>query len=48
MPEERLKEKMAVAPCAGAWIETEVKVVIIAGSHVAPCAGAWIETAILQ
>ena len=34
----------AVAPCAGAWIETMSKRPLDTSAHVAPCAGAWIET----
>ena len=33
-----------VAPCAGAWIETQPSAVGSWGICVAPCAGAWIET----
>ena len=33
-----------VAPCVGAWIETEKKLEALDPSAVAPCVGAWIET----
>jgi len=36
--------KQPVAPRAGAWIETVIKVYLVHGSFVAPRAGAWIET----
>ena len=35
---------MAVAPLAGAWIETVYAPIIIISGYVAPLAGAWIET----
>ncbi len=34
----------AVAPCAGAWIETIFSRMLFLLCPVAPCAGAWIET----
>ena len=33
-----------VAPCVGAWIETEGSTANYAANGVAPCVGAWIET----
>ena len=35
-----------VAPLAGAWIETNVAVVVTPANTVAPLAGAWIETCV--
>ena len=36
-----------VAPCTGAWIETEILPTFLAlPSNVAPCTGAWIETSV--
>ena len=35
---------MAVAPHAGAWIETKISLTERAAAAVAPHAGAWIET----
>jgi len=37
---------IAVAPLAGAWIETVVSPAMLTGSVVAPLAGAWIETVV--
>jgi len=33
-----------VAPCVGAWIETQINGFCGGQVHVAPCVGAWIET----
>ena len=33
-----------VAPCVGAWIETQQNLFRFAFEDVAPCVGAWIET----
>ncbi|SPD73553.1 hypothetical protein PITCH_A190129 [uncultured Desulfobacterium sp.] len=38
------KKNVAVAPCAGAWIETVMLGTGCRMESVAPCAGAWIET----
>ena len=38
---------MAVAPLAGAWIETVTAILPLTPSEVAPLAGAWIETTAL-
>ncbi len=38
------KQKIKVAPHAGAWIETYNGTIYTAGKTVAPHAGAWIET----
>ena len=37
--------EIAVAPCVGAWIETELLFTVEHHVFVAPCVGAWIETA---
>ncbi len=37
-------EAIAVAPPAGAWIETGETVIVFVAEQVAPPAGAWIET----
>ena len=49
-PREWLGEQFileAVAPLAGAWIETEPIEPIQTGEGVAPLAGAWIETRLM-
>ena len=38
----------AVAPCMGAWIETNVIALFSGTGCVAPCMGAWIETSSLS
>ena len=39
-----LRQRKVVAPYAGAWIETVIRLPITLATHVAPYAGAWIET----
>ena len=34
-----------VAPCAGAWVESQIIFITPIGISVAPCAGAWVESA---
>ena len=41
---DELNEKIEVAPCVGAWIETEKTRLDKEKNRVAPCVGAWIET----
>ena len=43
-PSSRTSARKQVAPCAGAWIETEAHTKPFGKIIVAPCAGAWIET----
>ena len=35
---------IVVAPCVGAWIETDDDLFEVCSNRVAPCVGAWIET----
>ena len=40
----KVDAEIEVAPCMGAWIETDTTTCIISEGLVAPCMGAWIET----
>ena len=40
---KKVPEAVAVAPCAGAWVEITESVAPSALLPVAPCAGAWVE-----